>query len=323
MPRPTKLVALAAAATLLPFALVLTAPAAGADTPDAPTAVVATPGDGQATVTWTPSDNEASSGVTDYTATATDVTSPGSDGDGNTCDFTVPGGGSGSSATCDVLGLTNGDSYSFAVVANYGSGSSSGPSADSAAITVGSIPNPPTSVVATAGSGKITVSFSPPSGIGHNDIANYVASCSGGNQPTKAGLTSPIVVGGAHNGSVYTCTVKAKNSFTTSTVSAPSASVTPVTVPRAPRLVSATPVSGGLSVQFSPPNLNGGSPVLSYGVTCTPAGGGTPVSASGSASPVVVSGLSTGTTYTCTAIATSAVGDSAPSKATKAKAPLA
>jgi hypothetical protein len=43
--------------------------------------------------------------------TASDITAPGTDGDGNTCTGTDP------TDACTVNGLTNGDSYTFTVTA--------------------------------------------------------------------------------------------------------------------------------------------------------------------------------------------------------------
>ena len=79
------------------------------------------------------------------------------------------------------------------------------------------------------------------------------------------------------------------------------------------------------SVSFSAPASNGGSAITSYTVTSSPGG----VTASGSSSPVVVTGLTTGTLYTYTVTATNALGtsnSSLPSAAvtasTKPQAPI-
>jgi len=73
--------------------------------PSAPTGVTASPGDGQATVSWT-----ASVGATSYTVT----TSPG----GATCTAAAP------ATSCTVTGLANGTAYSFTVTASSGAGTS-------------------------------------------------------------------------------------------------------------------------------------------------------------------------------------------------------
>ncbi len=57
-------------------------------------------------------------------------------------------------------------------------------------------------------------------------------------------------------------------------------------------------------VSFTPPANNGGSPITDYIVTSIPAG----LTATGPASPIVVSGLTDGTSYTFTVHAINANG---------------
>src|SRR5258706_3296407 len=75
------------------------------------------------------------------------------------------------------------------------------------------------------------------------------------------------------------------------------------TAPGAPQSLVATAGNASASFTFSPPASDGGSPITSYAVTCTPG----PLSNTG-ASPITVNGLTNGTLYTCSATATNAVG---------------
>jgi Bacterial Ig-like domain (group 3)/Fibronectin type III domain len=90
------------------------------------------------------------------------------------------------------------------------------------------------------------------------------------------------------------------------------------TAPGPPTGVTATGLDHAIRVDFTPPANNGGSNILFYTVTCTPVGGGTPVTATGTSSPIFVTGLTNGVSYTCTVSATNAIGTSS---ATAAAAP--
>jgi hypothetical protein len=81
--------------------------------------------------------------------------------------------------------------------------------------------------------------------------------------------------------------------------------VNPATVPGAPTAVTAT--SGGsqsATVSFTAPAANGGDPVNYYTVTASPGG----QTATGTGSPITVTGLTDGTAYTFTVTATNSVG---------------
>ena len=81
------------------------------------------------------------------------------------------------------------------------------------------------------------------------------------------------------------------------------------TVPGAPTIGTATPGNAQATIAFTPPASNGGSPITGYTATCNPGA----LSANGAASPLTVTGLTNGLTYSCSVTATNAVGTSAPS----------
>ena len=88
---------------------------------------------------------------------------------------------------------------------------------------------------------------------------------------------------------------------------ASSPAITPITTPGAPTIGTATTQSdSAISVAFTTPSDGGGSPITSYTVTSSPGG----YTATGPASPIVVSGLNGGTGYTFTVTATNAAGTS-------------
>ena len=79
--------------------------------------------------------------------------------------------------------------------------------------------------------------------------------------------------------------------------------------PDPPSSVTAALVSGQVRVSFSPPAYAGTSPITSYTVISNPGG----IRVTGSSSPITVTGLTLGSTYTFTVIATNSGGSSAPS----------
>jgi hypothetical protein len=79
--------------------------------------------------------------------------------------------------------------------------------------------------------------------------------------------------------------------------------------PGAPTAAAATAGDGEATVTFAAPAATGGAPVTSYAVTGSPEG----QTASGAASPIVVTGLTNGTTYTFTVTATNVAGTGPPS----------
>ncbi len=88
---------------------------------------------------------------------------------------------------------------------------------------------------------------------------------------------------------------------------------TPRTVPSEPLIGTAIAGDGKASIAFSKPLGGGVSPIAIYTATCGTGMVAANIVASGSASPITVSGLTNGKRYTCTLTATSAAGRSLPS----------
>jgi uncharacterized protein (TIGR02145 family) len=263
----------------------------------APTSVVATAGNAQATLTFTaPS---GGSGITGYTVTSTP---------GNIT-------GTGTASPIIVTGLTNGTAYTFTVIATNANGNSPA-SVASNSVTPSSGPGAPTIGTATAGNAQATVTFTAPASNGGSAITGYTVTSTPGSI-TKTGTASPIIVTGLTNGTAYTFTVIATNATGNSLPSAASNSVTPSTGPGAPTIGTATKGNAQASVAFTAPASNGGSAITGYTVTSTPGG----FFATGPASPLTVTGLTNGIAYTFTVIATNANGNSPASAASNSVTP--
>src|SRR6185295_18771977 len=121
---------------------------------------------------------------------------------------------------------------------------------------------------------------------------------------------SPITVTGLTNGAAYTCTVTATNAFGPSSASLPSLPVIPAAVPDPPTITSVTRGNASVSVAFTA-GANNGYTILFFTASCTSSNGGVTGSNVGATSPITVSGLTNGKTYTCTVTATNAIGTSA------------
>ena len=264
--------------------------------PDAPTIGNAVAGDGQVTISFTAPSNTGGSPITQFTATCGGLTA------------------SGANSPLTVSGLSNGISVSCTVTATNAQGVSpaSGASNSVTPVSAATAPGAPVIGLAVAGNAQVTVNFSPPGNDGGAAISIYTATCG----PVSAGGNgSPITVFGLTNGVAVSCTVVATNNVGTSAPSAPSNSVTPLGLPGAPTIGLAVAGNTQVTVNFTAPGNNGGSIITSYTATC-----GTQNNSAAN-SPIIVSGLVNGIAVTCRLIATTAVGNSAPSAASNSVTP--
>jgi hypothetical protein len=284
---------------------------AGAAVPGTSPQPTISAGNGQITVTFAAPPSNGGKSITAYTASCTPS-------DPNNGIF-AQASNAGTVAPIVVPGLTNGATYTCSVHATNADGTGN-ESPDSLPAVVGA-PATPAPPVATPGHAQISVAFSPPADNG-NAITSYTARCTSGTgvAGSNTGAVSPIVITVLTNGASYTCTVSATNALGTSAQSPPSAAVTPfVSAPSQPSPPTVAAGDTKISVFFSPPADNGGSPITSYTASCS--GSGTPGTGIGFGSPIIVGGLTNGATYFCTVSATNAIGTSPPSFTSAAAVP--
>ncbi|MCX6795619.1 MAG: fibronectin type III domain-containing protein [Candidatus Falkowbacteria bacterium] len=176
--------------------------------PSAPTAILATRGDGQALVSFAAA-NDGGSPIISYLITS------------------VSGGFSTTTATTSgiVVGLTNGVSYTFNVVAINSVGTSS-LSAASNAVTPATLPGAPSLLSLTPGNSQVTLYFNAPTDDGGSPITSYSVFSSG--SLVASGASSPITVTGLTNNVSYSFTVKAVNIVGTSATSSAALSTSPI-----------------------------------------------------------------------------------------------
>jgi hypothetical protein len=276
-----------------------TSPAATpAGLPTAPTTLSATIGDGQVTIAFSGATNNGSA-ITNYTVIA------------------QPGGltGTSSSSPVTVLGLTNGQSYTFRVIATNGVGDSES-STVSVSATPASAPGSPSGVSAIAGDANARVSWTAPVNNGGSAITGYVVTAAPGGATCNAGPgASSCVISGLNNGSTYSFTVTARNAAGTSSPSSSSNSVTPIGPPAAPTITSALRGDTKATVTFTAPTDNGGSAINYYVVTIQPSG----ETITTSSTTVEITNLTNGTLYTFTVAAVNNIGTGSASAGSTAR----
>jgi len=182
------------------------------------------------------------------------------------------------------------------------------------------VPNAPTiGTATTTGATSATVTYTAPSNTGGpgNTITSYtaVASPGGATGTVSQSGSGTITVSGLTTGTTYTFTVYATNQAGNSAASAASNAITTLSVPGAPTIGTATVTgSTSVSVAYTAPTNNGGTPITSYTAVSSPGGLTGTVSTSGSGS-ITVSGLTPNTAYTFTVYATNAIGNGSSSAA--------
>ena len=264
---------------------------AWATVPDAPAGPTAVAGASQITVSFVAPNSD--SPILGYAATCTDGT------------FSTSR--SGASSPIVVFGphIVNGTTYTCTVDATNASGTSA-ESPSSAAVVPATVPNAPPAPSAVAHDTYINVTFVAPANNGGNPITSYTVTCTSADFVVSAsttGTASPLTVAPVTDGKTYTCTAAATNGIGTGPASAASAPVTPIGPPDAPAPPTITPGTNLMQVVFSAP-ANNGRPITSYTATCTSTDGGRTAITAGPASPINVTGLTNGNTYTCHVSAT-------------------
>ncbi|MQP77762.1 autotransporter domain-containing protein, partial [Stenotrophomonas sp. MYb238] len=261
--------------------------------PGAPTSVVATPGDTQASVAFAAPASTGGNTLTGYTVTVSPAD-------------VAPVNGAGSPIV--VTGLTNGQAYTFTVTADNSAGTGPASSASN-------------SVTPAA---TQTITFNNPGTQNFGTTPTLTATSDSGLTPTFSSSTTAvctITTGGTLTFvTAGSCTINADQAGNGSYLPAPQVSRTfavTAVVPGAPTIGTATVTGAGqASVAFTAPADTGGAAITGYTVTPSPAvAGGT---FAGTGSPITVSGLDTGTSYTFTVSATNSAGTGPSSSASNA-----
>ena len=253
----------------------------------APTGLSAIPGNTQVALSWSTPDNDGGAPIDYYV-----IYRNGSDVKhvlGN---------------SVNITGLENGRSYSFTVAAHNIAGMSGNSSSVQAIpFTVPDAPNRPT---AFQGDRQVTLNWTAPNSEGRS-IDYYVVYQDGTALPDHpAGLST--IIHGLTNGQTYSFNVSAHNLAGSGQESiAVTATPSPApTVPGAPTGLVATPGNAQVSLSWTAPISNGGSPIDYYIVYQN----GTDITHPTSTTQIVP-GLKTGVSYTFMVAAHNAIGKGA------------
>ncbi|MFX3634577.1 MAG: S-layer homology domain-containing protein [Candidatus Pristimantibacillus sp.] len=181
------------------------------------------------------------------------------------------------------------------------------------------VPGAPLLKPAVPGDAKASLEWSPVDGSSGYTIYQSDNSTTVGTEVgSVSGSVYDYTATGLTNGMTYYFTVKGTN-YQGDSLLSNTVSTTPFTVPDAPTISAVTADNGQALVHFTPPLNDGGRPITSYEVTASPGG----TTATGSASPIKVTGLTNGTTYTFTVKAINLAGSGAASAASSYVTPSA
>ena len=207
-----------------------------------------------------------------------------------------------------MTNLNNGQPYTFKVRARNSVGPGAASTA-SASVTPATVPDAPTSLSATAGNGRVPLSWTAPASTGGAAITRYEYELNGSNTWTTTGSTNTThTVGGLNNGQSYSFRVRARNRVGPGAPSA-SRSATPTATlgaPDAPTGLSAT--AGNRQVRLSWVQPSGGAAVTRYEYEQD--GAGTWTSTGGTATSYTVRTLTNGQSYTFRVRAVNSIGES-------------
>jgi titin len=270
-----------------------------ATVPDAPGAMTARRQDSGTDLSWTIPSNNGGDPITGYRIQV-------QQGNQRPTSFVTTG------SPYSIRGLDNGSTYSVTVSAINSVGDSV--ASESARVTPATNPLAPRAITVQRQDRAADISWTAPSNNGGDPITGYRVHVRKGSESplSYVAAESPYSIRGLENGTTYSVNVNAINSVGDS-VASESASVTPATVPDAPRAFAALRRDKAADVSWLAPLNDGGDHVTSYRVQIWH-GDGPSVTFVTTESRYSIQGLKNGTTYSAKVSAINSVGDSVASE---------
>jgi len=240
-------------------------------------------------------------------------------------EWTARSSGTTASPLIATYGLNNGTTYSIRIRAVNAKGSS--PASNVLSVVPATTPDAPTITSITAGDKSAIIDFTANANNG-TDITNYkyAYSINGGSswttiQRSPASVTSPLTISGLKNGQEYSIKIMAVNAKGTG-ITSNILSVTPVGVPAGPKITSIIGSNQTATINFITP-FNNGSTITNYQYSTDGSTNWITFDPSATASPIVVSSLTNGQTYSFKIKAINDVGNGLESNALSVKIPAA
>lgn len=279
--------------------------------PGIPQSITASIASGASQVSWSAPSSNGGTPITSYSVVATDLTNPVNGG--QTCVGSDP------EDSCTVTGLTNGESYTFAVAATNSAGT--GPESSSQPVIPGAVPDQVVNVNATRDNASSVVSWSQTGDEGY-PLLGYTASAVDSTNPLNGGQTCSggkldlsCQVAGLANGDAYTFNVVANNALGTSIPSVSSGEVIPGSTPSSPTITSAIKGNASVTLTWGVADPQGYA-ISGYTVTANPSAQIPAACVDTANLSCTVTGLTNGVGYTFRVSARNVLGAGDPSAST-------
>jgi hypothetical protein len=262
--------------------------------PSAPTGITGVFGNGAVTLAWSAPASDGGATITSYKAVVVGNTS-------KYCQINAP------SLSCTINGLTNGTAYTFTVSAINIAGTGAA-SIASSQIVPKTVPSAPSSATATPQDQALLIAWSPGSNGGSSLTSTLVTVEPGGYSCRASGVATSCTVTGLANGTSYVISISHEN-LVGAGPALSGVSASPNILPLAPKTITTAFGNARISVAWTSPDSNGGTPVTGYKVTVSP--GTSTCQVPADVLTCEVSGLTNGTAYSVSVRAINALGQGA------------